>query len=299
MFGLFKNKAHKIYTHFTQKLSSIFARNKLDDEFLNDLSRLLITADTGVKTTQSIIKQLQQSIEQKTISSSQDAKQELEHILLSLLPPSQTIQPIPSVILLVGVNGSGKTTFASKFAHQLKKEGKKVMLVAADTFRAAAIPQLQDWAHRIGVTFFAKTQTQDPASVVFDACLKGKRENFDHIIIDTAGRLQTKVNLMYELEKIRKVIIKQLPDKKINTWITIDAMLGQNSLLQAQTFNKATKLDGIILTKLDNTGKGGIIFSITDQLKCPITFITFGEKVEEIRPFDPVEYVKNLLENES
>ena len=296
MFGFIKDKVSKIYNQFTSKAVSIFSRKNLDNEFIKDLESLLLSADTGVKTTKKIIAKLQSDIGSKKIIDGEQAREELEKLLISELNLYKSKQLKPKVLLLVGINGSGKTSFIGKFANELKKEGKSVLLVAGDTFRAAAVEQLKSWGDKIGVQTFVGKPSQDPAAVIFDACKFFVEQNFDHMIIDTAGRLQTKTNLMKELEKIRKVACKVLPQEDINCWLTIDSMLGQNSLRQAEVFSQATKNDGIVLTKLDGTGKGGIVFSITNELKLPIVYVTFGESLEDIKTFDPQEYVKGLME---
>ncbi len=221
--------------------------------------------------------------------------QALREQLEGILAVPAAAEATPAVILLVGINGSGKTTFAAKLAAKLKSEGKKVLLVAGDTFRAAATSQLMVWGERIGTQVFVGSDSQDPASVIFDACSQFKSNNYDHIIIDTAGRLQTKVNLMRELEKMRKIIDKQLPEASVGTWLTIDSMLGQNSFAQAEIFHEAATLDGLILTKLDGSGKGGIVFAITENLNVPILYITFGEQPEDVKAFSAPEYVQTVL----
>ena len=338
MFKFIKNKINKVYNQFTTKISSIFTSNNLDEKFLKELKILLLSADTGIKTTNKIIEVLKNKISNKTINNMAEAKEELENILIDLLTApvqeksEKNTQPSPKamagtasvgtfnvaeqkIIMLVGINGTGKTTFAAKLANQLMvrynfHEGKnhspqtvernKVLLVAADTFRAAAVEQLQIWGKRIGVEVFAPKENSDPASVVFDAVTKFKSglsesENYNHIIIDTAGRMQTKTNLLRELEKINKVIKKVLPEEKVTSFLTVDAMLGQNSFEQARVFKDVTNLDGIVLTKLDGTGKGGIVFGITQELGLPIRYITFGEKLEDIKEFDANEFVSDLL----
>lgn len=295
MFNFLKEKIKKIYTSFTTHISSIFSRNTLDEQFFKELNDLLIESDTGTITTNKIIEKLKNDTAQQKITTMEQAKQELENLLLNNLNNAQPASLTPKITLLVGINGSGKTTFGSKYAHLLQQSGKKVLLVAGDTFRAAATQQLAEWGSRIGVPVFIGKENQDPASVIFDACTTFKNEHFDHLIIDTAGRLQTKVNLMKELEKIRKIINRQLPDEEIHSWIVIDAMLGQNSLRQAELFHEATKLDGLILTKLDGTGKGGIIFAINEKLQLPIAYVTFGENVQDIKVFNAQEYVHHLL----
>ena len=197
--------------------------------------------------------------------------------------------------LLVGINGSGKTTAAAKLAYQYKQENKRVLFIAADTFRAAATQQLAQWAQKLGADIVIGAEGQDPASVIFTGIQKFKQEQFDVLIIDTAGRLQTKINLMKELEKIKRVINSQLPQTPITILLTIDAMLGQNSFEQAKLFHESTPIDGVILTKMDGTGKGGIVFGITNELKIPIAYISFGEKPEQFTLFNAQEYVHDLL----
>ncbi|MCK4264762.1 signal recognition particle-docking protein FtsY [Candidatus Babeliales bacterium] len=295
MLNFIKEKVKKIYSAFTNKVNSIFSKDHIDDELLKELEVLLLSADTGSKTTKRIIDSLKEAIDGKKINNVLELKQALGGLLISHLEQYTNQNKTPKVLLLVGINGSGKTTFSGKFAYKLASEGKKVLLVAGDTFRAAAIEQLSEWGKRINVDVFIGKTNQDPASVIFDSCVKFVNEGYDHLIIDTAGRVQTKINLMNELEKMRKIINKKLPDEDIKTWLTIDSMLGQNSFEQAKIFNEVASLNGIILTKMDGTGKGGIVFSITKELKLPILYITFGEKVEDLKLFSPEEYVKNLL----
>ncbi len=293
MFGFIKDKFKKIYNTFTSQVNTLFSRNKVDEQFLQELSVLLICADTGVKTTAQIIDKLRKDLPK--ITDPEQVKVELENLLVEKLNVEASPVLMPKITLLVGVNGSGKTTFAAKFANLLRLQNKRVLLVAGDTFRAAATQQLSEWGTKINVPVFVGRESQDPASVIFDACKKFGQENFDHLIIDTAGRLQTKVNLMKEIEKIRKTLDRQLPGQEICTWLTIDSMNGQNSLRQAEIFKEATELNGVILTKLDGTGKGGIVFSVTEQFKIPILYITLGEKIEDIKIFDAREYVHGLL----
>jgi len=295
MFKFIKDKIKKVYSSVTKQVSTIFSQNKLDEKFLRELKILLISADTGITTTNKIIAQLTDDIKNTRLTTLDQAKRELERLLIKELTIETKTNNMPQVLLIVGINGSGKTTFIGKLANKIKLKGKKVLLVAGDTFRAAATQQLEEWANRIGVQIFIGTENQDPASVIFDACQKFKDEHFDHILIDTAGRLQTKVNLMNELEKIGRIVSKQLPNHETQTWLTIDAMLGQNSLIQAEVFHEATKINGLVLTKLDGTGKGGIVFAITQKLTIPIIYMTFGESLNDIKDFDPQEYVTDLL----
>ncbi len=292
MLNFIKEKIKKIYSNFTEKVSSLFSKDKVDEPLLKELEILLISADTGITTTRKIIESLKKEIGHK-IKSGIDLKEELKILLVKDL--KQPDIHIPKILMLVGVNGTGKTTFAGKLANQLKQQNKKVLLVAGDTFRAAATEQLQEWGKKIKVDVFIGKTNQDPSSIIFDACNKFITEKFDHLIIDTAGRIQTKANLMRELEKMRKIINKQLPENEISTWLTIDSMLGQNSFQQAKVFNDATNLNGLVLTKMDGTGKGGIVFSIIQELKLPIIYITFGESLEDLKQFNPNEYVEDLL----
>ena len=286
MFNFLKKAFKTVYNQVTSKLRTLFDLQTIDQETLKQLEKILIEADTGIHTTRSILKELQ-------THSLSDGK-DLEKALYALLKKSLQTHPyIPKadIYLLVGINGSGKTTFTAKLAN-LKK---KPLLVAADTFSAAATEQLTNWATKLSADIITGTDNQDPASVVFKGCQHYLTDNYDALIIDTAGRLQTKTNLMKELEKIRKIISKQLPDKKVSTLLTIDAMLGQNSFDQAKLFKESTDVDGIVLTKMDGTGKGGIVFSITEQLKIPIAYISFGEQLDQLAPFNPEEYLSTLL----
>jgi fused signal recognition particle receptor len=295
LFNFIKEKVKKLYTGFTNKISSIFSSKKFDESFFKELSDLLISSDTGIKTTDTIIKKLTQVSNEKKIDDLDLAKKELELILSNLLEQAHQPEALPRILLMVGINGSGKTTFVAKIAHLLKKQGGRVLVVAGDTFRAAAPQQLAEWSKKVGCDLFMGKEGQDPASVIFDACKKFQREQYDHIVIDTAGRLQTKVNLMRELQKISTVIEKVLTGEKFQTWLTVDAMLGQNSLRQVELFHETTQLTGIVVTKLDGTGKGGIIFSLVDTFKLPIVYLTFGESLDEIKVFNVQEYVYGLL----
>jgi len=294
MFNFIKEKLKKVYNQVTSKVSSIFSKTKIDEAALKELEVILLSSDTGVNTTHIIIDNIKEQYKKGNIQEGQALKKVLEQQLLSLLKTNQA--PTESnIYLMVGINGSGKTTFAGKLANKFKKEGKKVLMVAADTFRAAATEQLEKWAKSTGVAIETGKQGQDPASVVFKGCERYKNEGFDLIIIDTAGRLQTKTNLMKELEKIKKIIRRHLPNDTINTILTIDSMLGQNSLVQAKIFNESTDVSSIVLTKMDGTGKGGIVFAITKELNIPIAYISFGEKPDQFKPFDAKEYVSELL----
>lgn len=295
MFSFLKEKLSKIYAQVTSKLSSLFSSSTVDENTLNELERILLEADTGVQTTRLLIDRLRQQEAAGKLQQGHELKNALAQELKALLGTC-TYTATGTVFILVGVNGTGKTTFAAKLAAFYTLQGKKVLLAAADTFRAAAVEQLRIWASRSGVTCISGPESADPASVVFNACKVFTNEAYDILIIDTAGRLQNKVNLMRELEKVRKVIDKQLPSAPITTLLTIDSLLGQNSLDQAQLFHQATNLDGIVLTKMDGTGKGGIVFAICKEVGVPIAYISYGEHLDQMSRFDPDTYVDQLLE---
>jgi len=294
MFSFIKETLSKIYTSVTSKVHALFSREKIDQETLKELEQILIQADTGVKTTKKILATLQEKVRNGEIAKGSDLQRALEQELLTLLAQQKNLQPT-AIYLLVGINGSGKTTFAGKLAHRFNAEGKRVLLVAADTFRAAATQQLEQWATRTNADILIGQGNQDPAAVVFQGCEKFKKDAYDILIIDTAGRLQTKINLMKELEKIKRVISKQLPDTPTTTLLTIDAMLGQNSFEQARLFHESTQLDGIVLTKIDGTGKGGIVFAITQELGIPIAYLSFGEKADALKDFNAAQFVRDLM----
>lgn len=315
MFNFIKKKLQKIYQAVTSKLGELLGKEQIDQNDLKQLEVILLEADVGVRTTRALMQELNSRFSFGQLVKGRDLKKALEFLLNDLLVGkrfgelkleqdnpeqnnSEQVYPEQnySVILFVGVNGSGKTTAIGKLASRLKADGKKVLLAAADTFRAAATEQLAEWAKMVGVDIVTGREGQDPASVVFQAAEKFKNEGYDYLIVDTAGRLQTKVNLMNELAKIKRVIAKILGEDNITILLTVDSMLGQNSLEQAQIFNESANVDGIILTKMDGTGKGGIVFAIVQELKIPIEYITFGENVEAIKSFDAQEYVKELLE---
>lgn len=296
MFDFIKQNLQKIYNSITTNLLSIFTTQTISPEIISEIERILISADTGITTTKKIIACIEKQYKEGKILNGLQLQKALEAELLSILESKKTTgQSESEIFLLVGINGSGKTTFAGKLAYTFSNKGKRCILAAGDTFRAAAPEQLKSWAQLSNAELFAGKSNQDPATIAYGACQLFKETQADTLIIDTAGRLQTKENLMKELTKIKKIIEKQLPDKKIHTLLTVDAMLGQNSFHQAQIFNEAIKIDGIVLTKIDGTGKGGIIFSITEQLNIPVEYICFGEKIDTLKLFDAQEYVSNLL----
>ncbi len=289
MFNFLKNTLQHIYTQFTSRLSSLLGLSKLDEKSALELEKILISADTGVHTTQNIITQLKQHTGDTPLRTA------LKPILVNVLNKPTPAPQNPDIIILVGINGSGKTTTAGKLAHHFATQHQRVTLVAADTFRAAATEQLNAWAQHNNITCIQGTPGQDPASLVYEGCAYVKNNPSTKLIIDTAGRLQTKKNLMNELAKIRRVIEKHLPEKTIATFLVLDAMLGQNSFEQARVFAECTPIDGIILSKMDGTGKGGIVFAIADQLAIPVTYFTYGEQIHQISFFSPETYVDQLL----
>jgi fused signal recognition particle receptor len=297
MFTFLKNQLSKIYAQVTSRISSLFSHGPIDAATLKELKNILISADTGATTTQTILDHLTKQWQSGAIREGADLKKALQELLCNFLVTPTPFQE-SSVYLLVGVNGSGKTTCAAKLAHRFSKQGKSVLLVAADTFRAAATEQLQQWSIELKIPIVVGNPKQDPASVVFVGCEQYKKEQIDILIIDTAGRLQTKTNLMRELEKVKNNITRHLPDTLITTLLTIDAMLGQNSLEQARLFYESTNVQGVVLTKMDGTGKGGIVFAITQELGIPIRYISYGERPDSLRVFDPQEYVASLLDDQ-
>lgn len=295
MFRFIKKTLSKIYSAVTSKLTNLFSSKKIDTNTLHELEVILLAADTGVPTTKKIMTQLNEHYTQGKIQEGADLKKALGYQLKAILEKPSTPKSDARVFILVGINGSGKTTFAAKLANRYSAQGKKVLFVAADTFRAAAQEQLDIWAQKTGCNIIKGKDGQDPASVVFAGCQEFIDGNYDILIIDTAGRLQTKVNLMNELAKLQRVIAKKLPDQSIHVLLAIDSMLGQNSLEQARLFQDCTPLHGIVLTKMDGTGKGGIVFAIADELNLPVAYITYGEQLDQIKEFNTNEYVDNLL----
>ncbi len=271
---------------------------KVDEEMLEELEEVLIASDVGYSITEEIIEQLRDTLKEKHISEPEEARLELIRIIEETIGENEELKvsTSPSVILVIGVNGVGKTTSIAKIANCLKNEGKSVVLAAADTFRAAAIDQLQIWADRADVPIIKHTEGADPAAVVFDACVHAKKHGSDVLIIDTAGRLHNKKNLMDELSKISRVIDRELPGCDKETLIVLDAVTGQNAIIQAKEFIKTSDITGIVLTKLDGTAKGGIIISVKKELGIPVKFIGVGEKMEDLQKFDRAEFTKALFE---
>lgn len=302
LFSRLKERLSRTRSTITDGLSSLLlGRKQIDDELLEELETLLLTADVGIDATQRIIGDITEKVKRKELSDpdalSGILKQELLQILESAT--ADEIQPAPGkprVILMVGINGAGKTTTIGKLAKRLQQEGKSVMLAAGDTFRAAAVEQLQTWGERNDVPVIAQHTGADSASVIFDAVEAATARHVDVLIADTAGRLHTKTNLMDELSKIVRVMKKIDPDAPHEVMLVVDGTTGQNALQQAIQFNEAARLSGISVTKLDGTAKGGILFAIADRLKLPIRYIGIGEGIDDLRPFDANDFVDALFE---
>lgn len=270
----------------------------IDDEFYDELEDSLIMADLGATVAHDAVKKLRDVVYQKSIQRGDDVKQALREILIEKLNVGDTALDLstqPSVVLVIGVNGVGKTTSIGKIAHRLKGEGKRVLLCAADTFRAAAADQLEIWANRAECEIVRSVEGADPGAVLFDSLAAAKARGVDVVLCDTAGRLHNKVNLMNELSKLRKIIDRELPDAAKETLLVLDATTGQNGLQQAKVFRETAGLTGIILTKLDGTAKGGICVAIAQELGVPVKYVGLGEGIDDLQPFDAEEYVKALI----
>lgn len=285
---------------FVGKINNLFrAFAKVDEELLEELEEILISADIGVEVTEQIIDDLREKIKDDHITDPEETKKILFDMLKDMIGDGESIAENDgemTVILVIGVNGVGKTTSIAKIANVMKKRGKKVVLAAADTFRAAAIDQIGVWADRIGVDLIKQTEGSDPAAVVFDAAAAAKKREADVLIVDTAGRLHNKKNLMAELAKINRVIDRELPGAVRETLLVLDATTGQNALIQAKEFKNAAEITGLVLTKLDGTAKGGIVISIKHELGIPVKFIGVGEKVDDLEVFNSDEFISALFE---
>jgi len=294
----------KTRDEFVSKLSVLGIKyNKVSEEYFEELESLLIMADIGINTVTSFIERLKSRVKSENITDAKHLEEVIVDELFIIYVEGESVsdkiniqEHPPTVILMVGVNGVGKTTTIGKLAHKYISDGKKVMLIAGDTFRAGAVPQLEEWAKRTNSLFFGKENT-DPAGVIYDGLIKAKEENADIVLIDTAGRLQNKVNLMKELEKINNVIGKHIPNAPHETLLIIDATTGQNGILQAQAFKEITNITGIVLTKLDGTAKGGIVLAIKESVNIPVKFVGLGEKETDLKPFDIENYIYSLFKD--
>lgn len=293
-FNRLKESLSKTRKNFSEKFDNLLKfTKKIDEETFEELEELLIASDVGVNTTLELIEVLKE--ESKRINSPEELKQKLKEEIIKLFPQSKISLPSPTIMLVVGVNGVGKTTSIGKLANKYKNQGKKVILAAADTFRAAAIDQLEIWGNRVGIDVIKHQEGADPASVLFDALQAGKARKADLIICDTAGRLHTKKNLMEELKKLYRVCQKEYPEASVVSLMVLDATTGQNALIQAKTFKEAVDFQGIILTKLDGTAKGGIAVAIASELKIPVWYIGIGEGIEDLEEFDPQAFTEAIF----
>lgn len=291
--------------NFVSKLVGLTNKyKKITDEYFDELEEILINADIGVETVMNFIDRLKERVKHEKMEDTEYLKEIIVDELFIIYVNDEVITSKinfanegPTIILFVGVNGVGKTTTIAKIADKLKNEGKKVMLVAGDTFRAGATKQLEEWANKVGTSFTGRSEGADPASVVYDGLEKAKEESIDVVLIDTAGRLQNKTNLMKELEKINKVIGKIIPGAPHETLLVIDATTGQNGISQAIAFKEITNITGIVLTKLDGTAKGGIVLAIKEKVGIPVKYIGLGEKKEDLQPFDIEKYIYGLFKD--
>ena len=278
------------------KLNKLFTGGVMNDDFYDELEYILLSSDVGAATTERILDELRDAVDEKLIRDRSKAKDELKRLMVEILTePKVPEYDYPLVIMVSGVNGVGKTTAMGKLAKKFKKEGHDVLLVAADTFRAAAADQLTVWAERAGVRIVKQAEGADPASVVFDALTSAKAKKNDVVLIDTAGRLHNKKNLMDELGKISRIVTREMPDAMYLNYIVLDATTGQNALSQVDVFNEVVDIDGIILTKLDGTAKGGVVFAITNELEVPVVYVGVGEGIDDLELFDPESFVYEIL----
>lgn len=302
--ALYEKGLEKTRKEFVSKLNLLGIKyTKIDDEYFEELEQLLIMADIGVNTVMNFMDRLKSRVKSEHITDTKTLNEVIIDELFiiyvegeSLTDKIKVAESGPTVILMVGVNGVGKTTTIGKLANKYNEEGKKVMLIAADTFRAGAVEQLKVWANRTNSLFYGKENT-DPAGVIYDGLELAKKEAADIVLIDTAGRLQNKVNLMKELEKMNKVIAKIIPNAPHETLLVIDATTGQNGIMQAKSFKEITNITGIVLTKLDGTAKGGIVLAIKEDVKIPVKFIGLGEGINDLKPFDIESYIYGLFKD--
>lgn len=296
-FSKLKEGLKKTKDNIGKKIFAAFSGRALDDDFYEELEEAMLTADMGVTATEQILDEFKDEVYREKITDTEKAKNLLKRIMVDSISYDIPDYDYPLVILLAGVNGVGKTTAIGKLANYFKSIGKSVVVAAADTFRAAASDQLEVWADRANVRIIKHKEGSDPASVVFDAISSAKARGDDVILVDTAGRLHNKKNLMDELRKIHKVIIRELPDADYRSYIVLDATTGQNALSQVEIFSEAIDIDGIILTKLDGTAKGGVVMAISAEQEIPVVFVGVGEKIDDLLPFNPEEFVDAIFEN--
>lgn len=297
--GIFSKLAQglkKTKEAIAKKFYSLFTGRALDDEFYEDLENVLISSDVGVEATEQILERFRDECFERRISKADDAKELLRQIMVESIDYEIAPYEYPLIILVAGVNGVGKTTAIGKIAKFFKSRGKSVVMAAADTFRAAAGEQLEVWSQRAGVRLIKHEEGSDPAAVVFDALSSAKAKGTDVVLIDTAGRLQNKKNLMNELAKINKVVERECPDADYRTYIVLDATTGQNALSQVQEFDEIIDIDGIILNKMDGTAKGGVVFAISAERELPVVFVGVGEKIDDLAEFDAKTFIDSIFE---
>ncbi|GLH63282.1 signal recognition particle-docking protein FtsY [Parageobacillus sp. G301] len=299
----FKQGLSKTRDSFAGRVNDLIARyRKVDEEFFEELEEILISADVGVNTVMELVDELKMEVKRRNIQDPKEMKAVISEKLVEIYRGDDDAKAELNiqengltVILFVGVNGVGKTTTIGKLAHKLKSEGKTVMLAAGDTFRAGAIEQLEVWGERVGAEVIKQSAGSDPAAVIYDAIQAAKARHVDVLLCDTAGRLQNKVNLMKELEKVKRVIEREIPGAPHEVLLVLDATTGQNAMSQAKIFKEVTNVTGIVLTKLDGTAKGGIVLAIRNELHIPVKFVGLGEKMDDLQPFDPEQYVYGLF----
>lgn len=295
---LFEKPKKSFFGKLSEKISEVFLGRTVDESMLEELEEVLITSDIGMETTMKIIGQLREDIRKMGITTEQQVKAQIAEIIRGLIDKGESHQiceQTPLVVLVIGVNGGGKTTSIAKMANRFKTQGKTVLLAAADTFRAAAGEQLEIWGDRIGVNVISHHEGADPSAVIFDAIQSAKAKNIDVLICDTAGRIQTKKNLMTELEKMNKIIGREYPEAARETLLVLDSTTGKNAVSQAKEFGEITEITGIVLTKLDGTAKGGIVITIADEFDMPVKFIGVGEGMNDLKEFDPAEFAGGLF----
>ena len=299
LFEKLKSGLKKTTDSLADKIGGLFkGSKKIDEDFFEELEETLITADLGAETAIGICDRLREEVKREKLSESADVLAAMKRIIAEMISGDNSLDLSrkPAVITMIGVNGAGKTTTVGKLSANLKAQGKKVLVAAADVFRAAAIEQLAVWTERAGVDIIRREEGSDPAAVVYDACSKCLAEDYDVLIIDTAGRLHNKKNLMDELRKISRIVTQKLPDASRETLLVLDATTGQNAVNQARLFNETAEITGIVLTKLDGTAKGGIIIPIRNELDIPVKLVGVGEKLDDLQPFIPEDYAEALFE---
>ncbi len=296
IFSKISNGLKKTKENFSRKIYELFKGRAIDDDFYEELEMALISADVGFTATEMICDKLKEACYEKRLTDTSQAKDILKQIMISEIDYEIPEYEYPLVILVAGVNGVGKTTAIGKLAKYFKSEGKSVVLAAADTFRAAASDQLTVWAERAGVRIVKQSEGSDPAAVVFDAISSAKARKDDVVLIDTAGRLHNKKNLMNELNKIHKVVDREYPDCDYRSYIVLDATTGQNAVAQVETFGEIFDIDGIILNKLDGTAKGGVVFAISSEQEIPVCFVGVGEKIDDLIKFDATSFIEELID---